>query len=160
MAHFTFVFQEFYKPGPKSWQTSLLWVPVLAYINANVFSILVDQTAVSMLLALLATALPCACLAIYFFHSRQIDRELFPHISTIKALGFALSGLALIALAAYGFAYLPECTTAKCRRGRELIGRPGFAGSYLICLWCGFIGMSSLLLLYEVLRRFFKSAIK
>ncbi|MBY5395949.1 hypothetical protein [Rhizobium leguminosarum] len=160
MAHFIFVFQEFYKPGPKSWETSLLCVPILAYVHANVFSILVDQTAVSMLLASLATALPSACLAIYFFHARQIDRKPDPQISTAKALGVALSGLALVALAAYGFAHLPACTAARCRRGNEFFGHSGFAGFYLICLWGGFVGMSSLLLLHEVLRRLFQSAIK
>ncbi|MBY5643952.1 hypothetical protein [Rhizobium leguminosarum] len=160
MAHFIFVFQEFYKPGPKSWETSLLGIPILAYVNANVFSILVDQTAVSMLLASLATAFPSACLAIYFFHSRQIDRKPAPQISAAKALGVALSGLALVALAAYGFAHLPACTASKCRRGNEWFGHSGFAGFYLICLWGGMIEMFSLLILHETLRRFLKSAVK
>ncbi|MBB3132574.1 hypothetical protein FHS26_000269 [Rhizobium pisi] len=158
--HFVVVFQEFYKPGPKSWETSLLCVPIFAYIWANIFSVLVDQTPVSMLSASLATALPCACLAIYFFYSRQIKRKPDPQISTAKALGVALSGLALVALAAYGMAQITACTNAKCRGGTELFGHFRFAAFYLISLWGGWIIMCSIPTLHEVLRRFFKRVIK
>ncbi|WP_145964840.1 hypothetical protein [Rhizobium leguminosarum] len=159
-SHLTFVFQEFYKPGPKSWETPILCVPILAYIYANIFSILVERTPASMLLASLATALPSAWLAIYFFYSRQIRRKPDPQISTLKMLGYALAGLALIAIAAYGLAEISACTDAKCRRGAELFGHLEFGRYYLICLVGGMIGMSSLLLLHDALRRFFKSASK
>ncbi|MBX5159344.1 MULTISPECIES: hypothetical protein [unclassified Rhizobium] len=138
----------------------MLCVPIFAYIWANVFSILVDQTAVSMLSASLATALPCACLAIYFIYSRQIKRKPDPQISTAKALGIALSGLALVALAAYGMGQITTCTNAKCRGGTELFGHFRFGAFYLICLWGGWISMCSFLILHDVLRRFFKWAIK
>ncbi|MBB4573317.1 hypothetical protein [Rhizobium lentis] len=157
-SHFIFVFQEFYKPGPKSAETSILCVPILAYVYANVFSILVDRTPASMLLASLATAIPSAFLAIYFIHSRQIERKSKPKISTTKMFVFALAGLALVALSAYGLAELPACT--KCRRGVELIGHLEFERYYLICLFGGMIGMSSFLFLHEALRRYFKPAIK
>lgn len=153
-SHFVIVFQEFYKPGPKSWETSLLCVPIFAYIWANVFSILVDQTPVSMLSASLATALPCAFLAIYFFYSRQIKRKPDPQVSTAKALGIALSGLALVALAAYGMGQITTCTNAKCRGATELFGNFRFSSFYMICLWGGWISMCSFLILHEVLRRF------
>ncbi|WP_165404208.1 hypothetical protein [Rhizobium leguminosarum] len=164
-AHFVFVFQEFYKPGPKGWETSILGIPILAYFFANVFSILVDPTPAStllasMLLALLATALPCTCLAIYFLYSRQIARKPNPEISTAKALGIAFLSLALVGLAAYGMAQVPACINARCRSGVELFGHFRFAAFYLICLVGGWITLFSLLTLHEVLRRFLKSAIK
>ncbi|MBB6220477.1 hypothetical protein GGI64_006503 [Rhizobium leguminosarum] len=143
----------------------MLGIPILAYFFANAFSILVDPTfasilLASMLLALLATALPCTCVAIYFLHSRQIARKPDPQISIAKALGIALLSLALVGLAAYGIAQLPACTNAKCRNGVALLGHFRFAAFYLTCLLGGWITMFSLLTLYEVLRRFLKSAIK
>ncbi|MEH2701583.1 hypothetical protein DXU03_31330 [Rhizobium johnstonii] len=142
-----------FRENPRTWFSAVTSVPALAYLYANIFVIFFKRSPVSVSVAVLATAVPCLCLSLFFMQRLRVKYFGNPKFSSAKAFLYGICGLAAASLATCGAAYVPaHCSNQKCEVGVSLFGPLDYAAFWFACVWSGLIGSMSLLALYAVVR--------
>ncbi|ANM07194.1 hypothetical protein AMC78_PC00051 (plasmid) [Rhizobium phaseoli] len=141
-----------FRENPRTWSSAITCVPVLGYLNTNVFAIYFSRTPISISAAVAATAVPCLCLSFFLMRRLRVKSIGNPKFSRAKAALYAICGLAFASVVAYGAAYVPaDCTTPKCEFGVSLFGSLDYCIVWFACVWSGMMASVSLLALYAVI---------